>query len=71
MLIDNIEPNNKKERIINYLKVQVKGKNAYGDWKIKEVAKIYNDEFTSVETIHKFKIDTLPELSPPLESNDF
>ncbi|CAB4432496.1 unnamed protein product [Rhizophagus irregularis] len=69
-LVNNIQLNNKQECIINYLKVQVKGKKVYGDWKIKEVAKIYNDAFTSIETLHRFKIDTLPEASPLLESNE-
>ena len=53
VLVDNIEPNNKKERIINYLKVQIKGKKAYCDLKMKEVAKIYDDVFTSSEGISK------------------
>ncbi|CAB5180814.1 unnamed protein product [Rhizophagus irregularis] len=51
MLVNNIQLNNKQEHTINYLKVQVKGKKVYGNWKIKEVAKIYNDAFTSVETL--------------------
>jgi len=33
-LVDNIQPNDKKERIINDLRVQIRGQKAYGDWKI-------------------------------------
>ncbi|CAI2200963.1 5212_t:CDS:2, partial [Funneliformis geosporum] len=66
-LVDNIQLNDKNERIINYLKVQIKGKKVYGDW---EVAKIYDDLFTSSETIGKFEIGDLPELSPSLDRDE-
>ncbi|CAI2201886.1 1487_t:CDS:2, partial [Funneliformis geosporum] len=69
-LVDNIQLNDKNERIINYLRVQIKGKKAYGDWKLWEVATIYDNFFTSSETIGQFEIGDLPELSPSLDRDE-
>ena len=69
IIVNNTKPNDQNERILD-LKVQIKGQKAYEEWKMSEVAKLYNDAFKSSETMAKFSIDDLPESSPPLTSGD-
>ncbi|CAG8772809.1 18533_t:CDS:2 [Dentiscutata erythropus] len=52
------------------LKIQIKGKKAYGDWTLKEVSKeIYNDAFDSIESMQIFEIHEIFKLDPPLNDD--
>ncbi|CAG8511274.1 501_t:CDS:2 [Ambispora leptoticha] len=62
-LVNKIKRNDENELIINYFKVQVKDQKPYGDWKMKEISRIYDHAFESSEMIDKFRIEDLPELS--------
>ncbi|CAG8579777.1 6122_t:CDS:2 [Ambispora gerdemannii] len=65
-LMSRIPRNYLDECILN-LKVQIKGKKTYGDWKIKEVFEdVLHQDFISLNTTPTFNLDYLPALDNPL-----
>ncbi|RIB25674.1 hypothetical protein C2G38_2138678 [Gigaspora rosea] len=69
-LMDRTDSNDKGERYLD-LKIQIKGKKAYGDWTLKEVSKeIYNDAFDSIESMPIFEIEKIIKLDPLLNDNN-
>ncbi|RHZ80360.1 hypothetical protein Glove_137g108 [Diversispora epigaea] len=69
-LLKETKSNKSNERILN-LKVKIKGKKAFENWKFKEVThEIYNNEYTNVDAMPKFLIENLPELSLPIEEEE-
>ncbi|RIB14274.1 hypothetical protein C2G38_2195605 [Gigaspora rosea] len=69
-LVDRTDSNGHGGRFLD-LKIQIKGKKAYGDWTFKEVSKeIYNDAFDSIESMPIFEIHEIFKLDPPLNDDD-
>ncbi|RHZ46814.1 hypothetical protein Glove_606g185 [Diversispora epigaea] len=65
-----IDLNELKERVLD-LKVQTKGKKAFGDWSLKEVAsEIYNSDFDKLDIMRQFNIKDLPELIPQISKEE-
>nr|CAG8632193.1 11462_t:CDS:2 [Entrophospora candida] len=58
-LVVRTDQNDRGERLLD-LKVQIKGKKAYGDWTLKEVSRdIYNNEFDSIGSMSTFKVEEI------------
>ncbi|CAG8789501.1 28624_t:CDS:2, partial [Racocetra persica] len=63
-LLTRTRPNESNERILD-LKIQIKGKKAFGDWTLKKVgSEIYKNTFTSIDSIlRKLSLEDFPELN--------
>jgi len=69
-LVVRTDLNDRGDRFLD-LKIQIKGKKAYGDWSFKEVAKeIYNDAFDSIDSMPTLEIEEVFKLDPPLNDDD-
>ncbi|CAG8539213.1 677_t:CDS:2 [Ambispora leptoticha] len=65
-LMSRTPRNNLDECVLN-LRVQIKGKKSYGDWKLKEVFEdVLHQDFISLNTTPTFNLDYLPALDNPL-----
>ncbi|RHZ46751.1 hypothetical protein Glove_606g197 [Diversispora epigaea] len=65
-----IDLNELKECVLD-LKVQTKGKKAFGDWSLKEVAsEIYNSDFDKLDIMRQFNIKDLSELRPQISKEE-
>ncbi|CAG8449284.1 6786_t:CDS:2 [Scutellospora calospora] len=55
----------------NDLKIQIKGKKAFGDWTLKEVgSEIYKNTFTSMDSMRKLSLEDFPELNPSFSDDE-
>ncbi|KAF0466809.1 hypothetical protein F8M41_026096 [Gigaspora margarita] len=69
-LLTRTRPNESNERILD-LKIQIKGKKAFGDWTLKEVGnEIYKNNFNSIDSMQKLNLEEFPELEPSFSSEE-
>ncbi|CAG8657593.1 25265_t:CDS:2 [Gigaspora rosea] len=69
-LVARTDSNSQGERFLD-LKIQIKGKKAYGDWTFKEVSnELYNNAFNSIDSMPIFEIEEIFKIDPPLNDDD-
>ncbi|CAG8848750.1 18453_t:CDS:2, partial [Gigaspora margarita] len=69
-LLTRTRPNESNERILD-LKIQIKGRKAFGDWTLKEVGnEIYKNNFNSIDSMQKLNLEEFPELEPSFSSEE-
>ncbi|RIB11386.1 hypothetical protein C2G38_2203574 [Gigaspora rosea] len=69
-LLSRTNPDEANDYILD-LKIRIKGKKAYGDWKFRDVFQdVLKQNHTSLDTVPRFNPNELPIINPPMSAQE-